>query len=114
MALAGTVRLAVRPGALGGRYFGLGEGASHLAQRFLMFFVVDHGEIASQLEAHALALRHLGRPAVSVHSLEEPRNRDAQYLRDFVQPPGRNAIQATFVLVRLLVRNPYHLRELLL
>jgi len=79
-----------------------------------VLFIVDRGEIAREFQAHALALRHFDMLTLGGESLEKPRDRHAQYLGDFIEAACGNPVQPPFVFMRLLVRDPDHLRELLL
>ena len=54
--LAGAIRRTLE-GAFG-RLRLRGQGARHLAQRFLVLVIVNQCEIAREFQAHALPLRH--------------------------------------------------------
>ena len=102
-----------RATAAGGLTLG-GEGTGHLAQRLLMLFVVDHREVASKLQAHALAGRRFELVARRGQALEEERHRHIQNLRDLEQTASGDAVQAPLILMCLLVGYADHAGELLL
>src|SRR5690606_22205786 len=84
-----------------------------------MLAALDRGEIAGELEQHALLGHQLACPhrraaVAGLHILEEIADLDPQRARDLVQPAGRDAIDPGLVLVRLLVGHADQLGHLLL
>ena len=100
------------------RRLAIGQDPGEIAQGVLMLAVADAGEVAGELEQHAL-LRHqlaglrLAAP-LGLDVLEEVADLDPQRLGDLVEPAGRDAVDAGLVLVRLLVGDADQLGHLLL
>src|SRR5690242_5483052 len=89
------------------------QGAGELAYRFLVLLVSDFGEVAGDLQQHALVRRNLARSFLA-DTLVKIGDRSAQRPGDLEQPSGGHPIDAALVFVRLLVGNANHFRELLL
>lgn len=86
---------------------------SELSDRILLTLIADTGEVSGQFQAHPLASAHVV-VAGTVQILEKVTDVDVQHARQFIQSPGRDAIDAAFVLVRLLIGDPDHVGQLLL
>ena len=117
-ALRGGPRTAVVSPWLLGEALAVGEHAGEVAQGVLVLAAADAGEVAGELQQHAL-LRHqlagLGLVApLGIDVLEEVADLDPQRLGDLVQPAGRDAVDAGLVLVGLLVGHADQLGHLLL
>ena len=94
-------------------FAGTGQSAGHLRQRGLMLFFGDVGEIAGQLQAHALPLRQI-RAISFKQALEEISNRNSENLSDFIQSPSRNTVDPAFVFMGLLISDADQVGHLLL
>src|SRR6267143_3753132 len=78
-----------------------------------MLLVPDLGEVAGDLEQHALVRRNLTRTFLS-DAFVEISDRRTQRAGDFEQPSGRDTIYPALVFVRLLISDANHLGQLLL
>ena len=87
--------------------------ARELAQGLLVPFVRNLREVARKFETHAFAGAHRTTTLV-VEAFEEVAHRDAQHPGDFEEPPCRHAVDATLLLVGLLVGHADQVGELLL
>src|SRR5262245_18840928 len=89
-----------------------------MAERLLMLPALDRGEVAGELEQHALLGHQLLHPrsgaVAGVDILEEVADVDAQRAGNLVQAPGRDPVDPGLVFVRLLVRHADQLGHLLL
>ena len=113
-----------RPHAAGGLielgFLALGR-CEHLGKAtdsVLVLLMLDGGEIAGQLEQHAL-LRHHFRLldlllTLGIDILEEIADLDAERLSDLIETAGRDPVDAGLVLMRLLIGHTDQLGHLLL
>ena len=103
--------------SLSGLRLAVAQHPRQMAERLLVLAALDRGEVARELEQHAL-LRHqlLGArgAAARLDVLEEVADLDPQRARDLVEPAGRDAVDAGLVLVRLLIGDADQLGHLLL
>jgi deoxyribonuclease V len=98
--------------------FAVAQGARQMADRLLMLAALDRGEVAGELEQHAL-LRHqflhpCRRAIARIDILEEVADVDAERAGDLIQATGRDPVDAGLVFVRLLVGDADQLGHLLL
>ncbi len=84
-----------------------------LAQGFLVTFVDDIGKVAGQLQTHALACREVA-VALAFQAFEEMADGNPQYLSNFMESPGRDPVDPSFVLVGLLISDADQISHLLL
>src|SRR5471032_3111070 len=87
--------------------------AGKLAQGLLVLFVLDLREVAGQLQAHPLPRAdRLG--ALVVEPFEEIADGNADDAGDLEKTPRRDAVDPTFVFMRLLIGHADEVRQLLL
>src|SRR5258707_1009473 len=78
-----------------------------------MALIGDLGKIPRQLEAHPLA-RADGTGAVALQPIKKIADLNAENLGDFIESTGRNAVNAAFVFMRLLIGDTDQIGKLLL
>src|SRR6185312_4187159 len=91
----------------------ISQGARQLAERFLMTLIGYAGEVACDLQHHALARGDRPR-LLFADTLIEIAHWHAEHLGDLEQPAGRDAIDAALVFMRLLIGHADQFGELLL
>src|SRR5436305_14466458 len=90
-----------------------GERTRQLADRLLVLLVLDFGEVAGDLEQHALVRRDRARRFLS-QPLVEIGNLCVEDEGDLVEPASRNAIDPALVFMCLMICKADHIVELLM
>ncbi len=86
----------------------------HLAESFLMAFVVYAGEVPGNFQTHPLTCLHFIRVCSVTQTFEEVPDGHPKHLSDFKQTTGRDAVDTAFVFVGLLIGHTDQLGHLLL